>query len=221
MKVKFIAAILAVCGIAIFSATASASTKGNWNLDHANSAASAIAGHSVAVYCEDSWGEWVDVTRAFGYPSGDGLYGFTFQPGITDPFGNFNAIYLNPQSCYALHVFDYNGWGSNRAVTDAGISVLAYAFIALTHEAQHQAGVTDEGQAQCNAITMLTQGNALTSIYGISPRISTWRYVLKHTKHSVRIVKVRQMVTNPIYTEMLSWINGIHSDDPPEYKTVC
>src|SRR5215471_4079533 len=207
------AAILVLVVAAVTAGAATASSRGNWNLDRINQVASSIAGHPVGVYCEDSNAEWVDVSRAFG-GTGDGLMGFTWGPNVTDPFGNVNAIYLNPQSCVAFHIFDGEGWGTNTAAADAGVFWLADAIIALTHESQHQAGVTDEGVAQCNAITALRNG-LITSAYGIPTKIS--QMTIKKNRHG-KLVKVRVVVANPVYYRLLSWINVIHSTDAPIYK---
>src|SRR4249919_214026 len=111
--------------------------------------ASEVAGHPVAVWCEDNAYDWDQV--AYGDPEfpgpGEYLDGFT-APTLS------NVIYLAPHICDSLWTAIVNGvWGYQ----DAGMSPFAHALLTVIHESEHQRGIADEGQAECAALPLVSQ----------------------------------------------------------------
>jgi hypothetical protein len=202
--------IVVVALIALALAGASAATAADWHLARLDAVASSVAGHPVSVYCEGSRAEWVDVERHMGF-DGDSLAGFTFNPGVDDPFGNLNMVYIEPSACEALHVYSAMGWGAIGAANDAGLRPLGTAGLTLVHEAVHQRGVSDEGQTECAAYRMMP--TLWTSQFGVKPKIWTWARVGRRMVH--------RFVANPTYTRLMAWTKADHNSLPSQYRTVC
>jgi len=200
---------VAVAVVASSLALAATASAADWQLGQADAVASSVAGHGVSVYCEDSRAEWVDVERAMGL-DGDSLGGFTWAPGSPDPFGNVDTVYVQPESCTALHLFA-QGWGTNWAAQDAGLYWLAMAGSVLVHESVHQRGISDEGMAECTAYRLMP--TAWTSQFGIrkTARVKTV------VRHRVRY----RTVANPVYVRLMQWTKAIHDTLSPAYRTVC
>ena len=99
--------------------------------------ASSVAGHSVSVWCEDSYIDWV---AAENYLKSSELDGFTFQGQTT--------VWLSPYVCQNLHHLLTSGLGY-QAVDPLWS---ARAIETLIHEAVHQRGISDEAQTDCLAM---------------------------------------------------------------------
>jgi hypothetical protein len=206
--------VIVIVSLAVISAAMAAKANAaNWQDSRLDSVASIVAGHSVSVYCEDSRAEWVDIERAMGN-SGDDLGGFTWLPGAADPFGNYNTVYIQPESCDALHVFGYN-WGTNGGAMDAGMYWFAQAVAILTHESVHQRGIADEGLTECTS-------------YHLLPQVYVNQFNIKRTVSVKTVAKVRgkfrtvyKRVANPILARLLVWNKAIHNTMPAEYRTYC
>jgi hypothetical protein len=196
LRLAFLASIILVATAFVGTTSASAS---DWHLAKLDSVASSIAGHPVSVLCERSAATWVDVSR-YQRGEGDGLYGFTFAPNITDPYGNVNVIYLNPTACETFHVYAANGWGKPGAARDAGLHWLAGAALTLVHESVHQFGYTDEGATECEAMRLMPQ--ALPYYFGVPAKIKVHR----------------RRVRNPMFSRLLAWTRYWHNGLAPEYQ---
>ena len=85
-----VVAVVAVAGFVLASSAAAS----NWPSGRLDTAASAVAGHPVQVWCEENWGDWIhlgdDYSEDFSY-----LMGFTFP---SEPI-----VYINPAHCETLH----------------------------------------------------------------------------------------------------------------------
>lgn len=196
---KLLVAILAALTLA---ATATAENLPNPLFD---TVASEVAGKPVAVWCESSWDDWV----AIGAGAANG---FTYPDTAT--------VFLSPRQCETL-------WALSMK-DDVGSFYAASALLTLAHEAIHQRGVTDEGEADCLALPLL-QAIAITH-FGASLTVAqsytytTSRLVSVSKKKRVRVSSTKvgsRQVPNPwlarIETDALRW----HQSKPAEYQGTC
>ena len=120
--------------------TAGTASAANWSDGRLDAVASQIAGKPVRVHCEDSWYEWINAGEEAGE---DWSYvnGFT---ALVEP-----VVYINPGRCETLHALLELG---PRGV---GVFHAAGAVKTLVHEAVHQRGVTNEGETDCTALSLV------------------------------------------------------------------
>lgn len=205
--------VVAVVALAGFVLATSAAAS-NWPSGRLDSAASAVAGHPVQVWCEDNWGDWIhlgdDVGVDFSY-----LMGFTFP---SEPI-----VFINPAHCETLHALE------------TGLQVGAYhsslALLTLAHEAVHQRGVRDESVTDCTALPLVP---GLASNYFRVPRTIARTKIVSYTKTVVRRVNgktvrvrvraqraVRVRVANAFLAQLGTYARAWHSTAPPAYQGAC
>lgn len=156
----------------------------NWPDTRLDQAASGIAGHSVNVWCEDTWSAWIH-TGDYYNEDWSFLNGFTFSVG--------NTIYVSPRQCETLHALLNFG-------PAVGNYYAASAILTLAHEARHQAGDTDEGVTDCNALPLV---EPLATTFFKYPKTEVESYTARVMK-TVRVKGVtRRVATTVVRTRVI------------------
>ena len=209
---KLILGLLACLALAV--AAAPVATASDWSNNKLDTAATAIAGHSVHVWCEGSWSEWIHTGDSVDQ-AWDGVYGFTI---LDDP-----VVYMNPDVCFDLHLL--------LSGADVGTLHAALALLTLAHEASHQAGFEDEGEAECHALPLVD--DLAVGYFGIKARVMRPYTAIAHKKVGVRVnghTVLRTVTTktikyknvwNPWLTRMKADAKLWHSVLPAEYRAYC
>lgn len=198
-------------------ALAPVASASDWHDNTLDAAASSIAGHTVPVYCEDSWIEWYNVFRA-----DQNVAGFT-NPSRS-PW-----IYVSPSQCSSLHALVNH--------EDVGTFYAATSLLTLAHEAVHQRGgefanCTSansgcEGRTECAAIPLVP--TLVTQFFGIPPTV-TEQYtvpVIKKRKVGKRVIRytttvVRyRSVSNPWLARLATDVQRWHQIKPDVYRAFC
>lgn len=205
---KALALISAVVVLALSCAgTAVSANNPNPRLD---AAASFVAGHPVTVWCETSWASWLQMTG-----------GVSDASGFTNP-SQSSVVYVDPQVCLT---FEMILAGSN--VEDVGGSYTSQALLTLAHEAEHQKGLTDEGQTDCAALPLVP--TLATQFFGVPKTIT--QTVTAYRTISVRVGKAKRRIResytktvsapNPYVTQLATDAEGWHKLKPPAYQGSC
>jgi hypothetical protein len=208
---KWIMVIATLCVALSLAGTATAS---DWSSNRFDQGASAIAGHSTHVWCESSWADWVHAGDEYGEDWAN-VFGFTAQVTTT--------VYLNPDVCFSLHVLLSGG--------DVGTVNASMALLTLAHEASHQAGYWDEGEAECHAlpkVEALAVGYFGVRAKALKPYTATKkrRVGIRINGHTVirtltaKVIRYRQ-VRNPWLTRLNADMMAWHNTAPAEYRTFC
>jgi hypothetical protein len=127
--------------------------------------------------------------------------GYTF-------IGRENIVHLAPEICATLEAdFRYGPTGVGTLMNGRAIKV-------LLHEASHQAGVDDEGQADCLALSLVKQ---YAPSFGYARTVVKTTYVRQGTLYR----RVTKTVPNPaiaaVYAAALAW----HRLLPKNYQGDC
>ena len=200
---------LACAAALVMAGTASAE---NWKDARLDAVASHIAGKPVQVHCEDSWYEWINSGEQQD-EDWSVLLGLTY---LSEPL-----VYINPDGCETLHALLELG---PRAV---GVYHAAGAVQTLVHEAVHQRGITDEGDTDCTALSLVDDVAVRHFGYKRTERVPYT--VTTTTKRKVNgrwttirstAVRYRQQPSQTLkdfHTMAVGW----HKAAPPEYQGNC
>jgi hypothetical protein len=198
------------CAAALLTAgTASAE---NWKDNRLDTVASQIAGKPLAVHCESSWYEWINAGEEQA-EDWSVLAGFTF---ISEP-----VVYISPDLCETLHALLELG---PRGV---GVYHVAAAVQTLVHEAVHQRGVSNEGETDCTALSLVDDVAVRTFGYRRTERVpytvttTTRRKVGgRWVTSRIQAVRYRQQPSQTLkdfHAMAVAW----HKAAPPEYQGTC
>jgi hypothetical protein len=199
----------------MMSVAATAGMAGNDSDARLDAVATEVAGAPVAVWCETHWSSWILTGVDLFGEDWSFLRGFTI---IGRP-----TVYISPADCETLHaLLDGESVGTYHA---------AIAIHVLAHEAMHQRGITNEGEADCAALPLVPE--LAVRHFGIPTTVPAARTVsvsrvvsrlvngkrVRITVRTGRIVQVQ--VKNPylerLATDALRW----HRSAPPEYQGNC
>jgi hypothetical protein len=209
---KLIIGLLACLAVAV--AAVPVASADNWSESKLDTAATTIAGHPTQVWCEDSWSAWIHLGDSVEQ-NWDGLYGFTF---MDDP-----VVYINPDQCLQLHLLLAGG--------DVGTANASMALLTLAHEASHQAGYADEGDAECHALPLLD--DLAVGYFGVPATASVPYTASVKKKVGVRVnghTVVRTVTTKTVKYKRVRnpWLTRLERDAqiwhdiaPAEYRTKC
>jgi hypothetical protein len=192
--------------------TAGIASAGNWEDDRLDAAASQIAGKPLDVHCEDSWYEWINAGEEAG-EDWSVLAGFTY---VSEP-----VVYIAPDLCDTLHaLLDLGPRG-------VGVYHAAAAVQTLVHEAVHQRGVTDEGDTDCTALTLVDDvavrhfGYKRTERVPYTVTTTTRRKVggrwVTSRSQAVRYRQQPSQTLKDFHSMAVAW----HKAAPPEYQGDC
>lgn len=203
----------------ISAAAAAAANRPNSIFDLA---ASEVAGKPVSVWCENSWVAWIQMRQAAGLsPEGTG---FTRAGGAP-------IVYLSPEICFSLY--------SLLARESIGTYHAARALLVLAHEAVHQRGIVNEGEADCTALPLLPGlavrhfGVAETIAEPYTVKNSRWLTLTRTVKIDGRRVKLSRrvkvtsttvatrQVANPWLARLATDAHRWHASSPAEYQGGC
>lgn len=166
-----------------------------------NAVASAVAGHPVTVSCAASAHEWSQFEDAAGY---------TFETdGFTYIGRTPSVIYLAPRICDTLVADEHAG------PTAVGDFWNGLAIKVILHEASHQAGISDEGAADCNALSLVKQ---YAPSFGYSKTVTSVSYRKLANGTYKRVVRT---VPNPALARLYSWASFWHRALPANYQGTC
>jgi hypothetical protein len=205
-----VVAVVALAGFVLANSAAAS----NWPSGRLDTAASAVAGHPVQVWCEENWGDWIhlgdDYGEDFSY-----LMGFTFP---SEPI-----VYINPAHCESLHAL--------LGGSQVGSYHSSIALLTLAHEAVHQRGIDDEGVTDCTALPLVP---GLAANYFRVPRRIARTKIVNYTKTVVRRVNgksvrmrvraqraVRLSIANPFLGKLAADARAWHRAAPPQYQGTC
>lgn len=170
-----------------------------------NNIASHLSGHSVTVqgYLDDR--QWVALLDSKGDTAGD-VTAFTV-PGTP-------VIYLGPR-VYAEVIGLADGENMGAFLSSEGILTLA-------HEAAHQAGITDEGAADCKALSEIKQ----TAIqFGIPAKIRHTYIGHKRIRIGRKHIRIpvlkHKTVLNPFLSKLQKDAMRWHVSRGPTYQGSC
>jgi hypothetical protein len=192
--------------------TAGTASAGNWKDNRLNAVASHIAGKPVDVHCEDSWYVWINSGEVQA-EDWSLLAGYTY---LSEP-----VVYIAPDRCETLHALLEIGPRGVGAYHAAG------AVQTLVHEAVHQRGVTDEGETDCTALSLVDEvavrhfGYKRTervpyTVTTTSRRKVDGRWIRTQSK-AVRYRMVPSQALKDFHTMAVAW----HEWAPPEYQGTC
>jgi len=206
--------ILICITISAALALAGTASAGDWPNSHFDTAAAAISGHPTHVWCESSWSDWVHVGDEIGDDWGNVF-------GVTAP--DTTSVFVNPDVCFSLHLL--------LAGADVGTVRAAQALLTLAHESEHQAGLWDEGQAECAALPKVE--DLAVGYFGIQAMvmrpytaIAKKKVGVRVGKHTVirsvtmKVIKYRN-VRNPWLTRLVGDAQAWHDSAPSQYRTYC
>lgn len=172
-------------------------------------AASALAGHPVEVWCEDTWSSWILTGFQLFNQDWSFLAGFTFA--------GDNTIFVSPRACETLHAL--LNYGPNRV----GSYYASSAVLTLVHEAMHQRGISNEGEADCNALNLIRSAGVSYFGYRVQEQQQYVARVVKRVKGKRVVTPVvrTRLVPSPtlaqFYNDAVSW----HRSKPAEYQGNC
>jgi hypothetical protein len=211
-----IGAVIATAVLLMAAATAQAENQPHPSL---NALVSEVAGKPVTVWCENSPYDWDRFVYSYsgGAQIGASMYGFTY---MTTP-----VVYLSPQRCQPLTLALQYGYA------EVGAIYLAAGLHTLIHEAAHQRGYTDEGQAECYALPLVAPlaeryfGLARTITVPMTQTVTRtmrrkiagrWRKITYRTQ-----IVVATTTPNPDYTRVAGWATAWHRTLPVNYQGGC
>jgi hypothetical protein len=206
--------------VAVVAALWSAPAYGN-NLPNAalDALASEVAGKPVSVWCEESPADWDRFVYAYsgGGQIGAGMYGFTY---LFSP-----VVYLSPQRCQPLTLALQYGY------SEVGVIYLAAGLHTLIHEAAHQRGYTDEGQAECYALPLVAPMAERYFRLSRTINVPTTQTVTRTMRRKIagrwRTIRYETQIatttttTNPDYSRIASWATAWHRTLPANYQGGC
>jgi hypothetical protein len=208
---KYVGIVTAVIAALVLAGTA---TAGNWSDSRLNTAATAVAGHPINVWCEASWSDWVHTGDEFGTD-------FGLVWGLTAP--TTTTVFVNPDVCFSLHLL--------LSGADVGTVNAAQALLTLAHEASHQAGYWEEADAECHALTktedlavgyfniraMVMKPYTAIAKRNVGVRVNGHTVIRSVTTKVIRYHNVR----NPWLTRLAGDVQAWHNATPAEYRTAC
>ncbi len=167
-----------------------------------DAAASAIAGKPVSVHCENDTAQWAAMVVATGSK---------FDPTFVSGFTYFLTpiIYLNPRSCSVV-----------SAPQGKSVYELAYGFATLAHESVHQAGIVNETDTDCIALTLV---RPLLLTLGIPASVRVSRLVQVRVRLRTGLLVRRSVwrsyaVSNPLLAQVQAAAVALHESRPANYR---
>jgi len=207
---------------------ASSAAAANWPDSRLDAAATAAAGKPVAVWCEDSWADWIHVGDDQSVDFSDVL-GFAV-PSVT------NTIYIGPTQCENLHLL------LDAGTAQVGPALASRAVHTLVHESLH-VGLNsgDESLVDCTALKQdddiavqffgfhKTDTVTSTKVVPVTKTVAVkqmrkgklavvgHKTVVTGYKTVTTTTQVPSQLLAAFHADDLAW----HKSTPPEYQTDC
>jgi hypothetical protein len=139
------------------------------------------------------------------------------------------VAYLAPRICLTLRYFLGDpppaSWNEQEGI----------ALFGLLHESEHRAGIGDEHEADCRALSIVHQ--YAISLLGIPEQVTNhsvvnklvygWKYVKRHGRrirvrtHKIVYQTITWVSSNPVLDVLEASVIRYHLDEPPPYAGAC